>query len=210
MGDWVVVLEFTAFREQRPFELHVVQALVERLREWHPSGLYNPDRYAVQLHVSAAAADEALRMATAYHEQAAQAVGASSAFTRAEVLTLGEFEETWHDLAATGSSLPPGGAAQALISIEVYEATRSLLSASTTSEVIDVLVRFVLAVGGRINVGQPRQVPGMVAVDLSIAPGEPLHAMAESFSVAGLIIERWLPPLIDDAKRTLVLLEGPR
>jgi hypothetical protein len=76
--------------------------------------------------------------------------------------------------------------------------------------VTDVLVRFVLAVGGRVNVGQRRHVPGMVSVDLSITPGEQLHAMAESFSVAGLIIERWLPPLVDDAKRTLVLLERPR
>lgn len=210
MGDWVVVLEFSAFRGERPFELGVVQALIERLREWHPSGLYNPDRYAVQLHVPAVAADEALRIAASYHEQAVHAVGATAAFTRAEVLTLGEFEETWHDTAGAGASLPSGGAAQALISIEVYEATRALLGAATPSEVVDVLVRFVLAVGGRVNVGQQRHVPGMVSVDLSISPGEQLHAMAESFSVAGLIIERWLPPLIDDAKRTLVLLEGPR
>ncbi len=47
---------------------------------------------------------------------------------------------------------------------------------------------------------------GMVSVDISTSPGEQLHAIAESFSVAGLIIERWLPPLIDDAKRTLALL----
>jgi hypothetical protein len=209
MGDWVVVLEFSACRGERPFELTVVQALVERLREWHPSGLYNPDRYAVQLHIPAAGADEALRVATSFHEQAVRAVGTTASFTRAEVLTLGEFEESWHDAAASGSSLP-SGAAQALISIEVYEATRALLSASTPAEVTDVLVRFVLAVGGRVNVGQRRHVPGMVSVDLSIAPGEQLYAMAESFSVAGLIIERWLPPLVDDAKRTLVLLERPR
>jgi hypothetical protein len=50
----------------------------------------------------------------------------------------------------------------------------------------------------------------MVSLDLSITPDEKLHAMAESFSVSGLIIERWLPPLVDDAKRTLVLLERPR
>jgi hypothetical protein len=209
MGDWVVVLEFSAFRGERPFELGVVQALVERLREWHPSGLYNPDRYAVQLHIPAATADDALKIAASYHEHAVHAVGAMAAFTRAEVLTLGEFEESWHEAAATGATLP-AGAAQALISIEVYEATRSLLSASTPAEVTDVLVRFVLAVGGRVNVGQRRNVPGMVSVDLSTSPGEQLHAMAESFSVAGLIIERWLPPLIDDAKRTLVLLGRPR
>jgi hypothetical protein len=206
MGDWVVVLEFSTPQGEHPFELSVVQALVERLREWHPSGLYNPDRYAVQLHIPAVAADEALRIAAAFHEQAVQAVGTTTSFLRAEVLTLGEFEESWHDAATSGTSLP-SGAAQAMISIEVYEATRALLSASSPSEVTDVLVNFVLSVGGRVNVGHLRSVPGMVSVDLSTSPGEQLHAMAESFSVAGLIIERWLPPLIDDAKRTLALLE---
>ncbi len=185
--------------------MNVVQALVERLREWHPSGLYNPDRYALQLHIPAATADEALHIAAAFHEQAVQAVGTTTSFLRAEVLTLGEFEESWHDAATSGTSLSPG-AAQALISIEVYEATRALLSATSPSEVTDVLVTFVLSVGGRVNVGQLRNVPGMVAVDMSTSPGEELHAMAESFSVAGLILERWLPPLIDDAKRTLALL----
>lgn len=209
MGDWVVVLEFSASRGEGPFELTVVQALVERLREWHPSGLYNPDRYAVQLHIPAVGADEALRIATMYHEHAVYAVGANAAFTRAEVLTLAEFEESWHEAAASGTGVP-AGTAQALISIEVYEATRALLTASTPSEVTDVLVKFVLAVGGRVNVGEPRHVPGMVSLDLSITPDEKLHAMAESFSVSGLIIERWLPPLVDDAKRTLVLLERPR
>jgi hypothetical protein len=210
MGDWVVVLEFSPFRGDRPFELSVVQALVERLREWHPSGLYNPDRYAIQLHVPASAAHEALRLAGSYHEQAMHAIGATGSFTRAEVLTLGEFEESWHPTAGSSSNLPAGRAAQALISVEVYEATRALLGATSSSEVIDVLVRFVLAVGGQVNVGQKRRVPGMLSVDLSIMPGEELHALAETLSVAGLIIERWLPPLIDDAKRTLVLLEGPQ
>jgi hypothetical protein len=208
MGDWVVVLEFSACRGERPFDLAVVQALVERLREWHPSGLYNPDRYAVQLHIPAAGADEALRIATSFHEQAVQAVGAAASFTRAEVLTLGEFEESWHEASASGTALP-SGAAQALISIEVYEATRALLGASTPGEVTDVLVRFVLAVGGRVNVGQWRHIPGMVSVDISVEAEEQLYAMAENFSVAGLIIERWLPPLVEDAKRTLTLLDRP-
>jgi hypothetical protein len=172
--------------------------------------LYNPDRYAVQLHVPAAGADEALRTATSFHEQAVRSVGAAAAFRRAEVLTLGEFEESWHDPSAASSGAPSTGAAQALISIEVYEATRALLSAATPAEVTEILVRFVLAVGGRVNVGHRRHVPGMVSVDLSTAPGDELHAMAESFSVAGLIIERWLPALVDDAKRTLALLEKPR
>jgi hypothetical protein len=210
MGDWVVVLEFSPLRGDRPFELSVVQALVERLREWHPSGLYNPDRYAIQLHIPASAADEALRLAVSCHEQAVQAVAAAASFTRAEVLTLTEFEASWHPPTGSNAGLPAGRAAQALISIEVYEATRALLSASTASEVTDILVRFVLGVGGQVSVGPPRQVPDVVSVDLSVSPSEELHAIADNLSVAGLIIERWLPPLIEDAKRTLVLLERPR
>jgi|HubBroStandDraft_1064217.scaffolds.fasta_scaffold146577_1 hypothetical protein len=210
MGDWVVVLEFSPLRGDRPFELSVVQALVERLREWHPSGLYNPDRYAIQLHIPATAADDALRLAVSYHEQAVQAVAAAATFTRAEVLTLSEFEASWHLPTGSGAGLPAGRAAQALISIEVYEATRALLGAATASQVTDILVRFVLAVGGHVSVGPPRQVAGVVSVDLSVSPGEELHALADNLSVAGLIIERWLPPLIEDAKRALVLLERPR
>jgi hypothetical protein len=201
MGDWVVVLEFSASRDYGPFDLAVVQALVERLREWHPSGLYDPDRYAIQLHVAADGAES-------MHEQALQAVGVMASFTRAEVLTLGEFEATWGDEEVGATHLPRPAAAEALISVEVYEATRSLLSATSAAAVIDVLVRFVLAVGGRVNVGQQQQVPGMVSVDISTSPREQLHAVAERFSVAGLIIERWLPSLLDDAKRTLALLEG--
>ncbi len=209
MDDWVVVLEFSLGSGERPLELSVVQALVESLREWHPSGLYSPDRYAVQLHIPADGADEALRIATSFHKQAVGAIGAAGEFTRAEILTLDEFEEGWRDESGPPARLA-AGAAQALISIEVYDATRALLGATTPSEVTDVLVRFVLAVGGRVHVGQCRPVPGMVSVDLSLTPGDQLHAIAESFSVAGLIIERWLPPLVDDAKRTLVLLEPPR
>ncbi len=210
MGDWVVVLEFSPLRGDRPFELSVVQALIERLREWHPSGLYNPDRYAVQLHIAAAGADEALRLAMAYYEHAAP-TEAAAAFTRAEVLTLSEFEASWHPPTSPSSGVPAGRAAQALISVEVYEATRALLSATAAPAVTDILVRFVLAVGGQVSVDPPRAVglPGVVSVDLSISAGEQLQALADNLSVAGLIIERWLPPLIDDAKRTLVLLERP-
>jgi hypothetical protein len=207
MGDWVVVLEFSAFGGERPFELGLVQAVVERLREWHASGLYNPDRYAVQLHLAAEEAAEALKMAVAYHDLAVQAVGADAVFSRAEVLTLGEFEASWHDDGQSAARGSRSGAAQAMISLEVYEATRALLGASTPPEVTDILVRFVLAIGGQVNVGPPRPRLGTVCVDLSGAANQELHAVADSFSVAGLIIERWLPPLIDDAKRTLELLE---
>ena len=65
--------------------------------------MYNPHRYAIQLHIAAVAPYEALRCAVAYHDLAARAVGLTkSSLSRAEVLTLGEFE--------LGLLLPPAPA----------------------------------------------------------------------------------------------------
>jgi hypothetical protein len=212
MGDWVVVLEFKASRSQRPFEFHVVQGLVERLTEWHSAGLYSTDRYTVQLQLPALGADEALRMAAMYHEQAARPLDAPPAFIRAEVLTLEEFEAIWP---GTTESTPenmaagaPPPAVPAVISTEVYEATRALLNAARPTEAVEILVDFVLAVGGQISMGRPQPLPGALCLDISLSPGEQLHAVAERDRVAGAILERWLPPLIQDASRALRQIEG--
>lgn len=206
MTDWVVVIEFsTVASGDGPFELSAVQDLIEQLREWQPTGLFHPDRYAIQLNVSASGADEALHIATSQHDWAAEATSVGGSFTRAEVLTVAEFEEMWHLEASDGNPRPWKKSA-ALTSIEVYEATRDLLAASTAAEVTDILVHFVLTVGGRVSVGRARHLPGITSIDLADGPGEELQATAESFSVAGLLIERWLPQLVDDARRTLVLL----
>lgn len=207
MGDWVVVLEFAAPADVPCFELTTIQALVEQLGAWQPSSLYRPQGYAVELHVPAGSADEALRIAAALHEQAVQAIGLSAAFLRAEVLTRAEFEGSWHDDALAGGRLP-SERAQALVSNEVYQATRALLGATTPSEVTDVLVNFVLSVGGRVTVGEVPSIPGAVSLDLAPTPTEPLYASADGLSVAGLILERWLPPLLKDARRAVALLGG--
>ncbi len=203
LDDWVVVIEATTDRTDDSFQFTVIQDLLGRLREWHASGLYNPHRYAIQLHIAATAPYEALRSAVAYHDLAARAVGLTkSSLTRAEVLTLGEFE--------IGLLLPPAPtstasprARSALISDELYTTTRALLRISTPAEITDLLVRFVTAVGGSVNVGECRPVPGMVSSDISIGDGEALHAVAESVSVAGMIIEQSLPSLVADARLAL-------
>lgn len=207
MGDWVVVLEFGVPADVTCFELTTIQALVERLGAWQLSGVYRPQGYAVELHVPAGAADEALRTAAILHEQAVKALGVSAAFLRAEVLTRAEFDGSWHDDALAGGRLP-SGRAQALVSQEVYEATRALLGATTPSEVTDVLVNFVLSVGGRVSVGETPAVPGAVSLDLGTSPTDPRYAFADGESVALLILERWLPPLLDDARRAVALLGG--
>lgn len=208
MSDWVVVLEYGTLDDRR-LEIGTIEDLVERLREWHPIALYHSDRYALQLHISAVAADEALRLATAYHEQAARIVGSFASFTRAEVLTLGELEQSWSSGETTPSETPslnadrPSRSAEALTSTEVYNATRALLGASTPTEVTEILVHFVLAVGGSVHVGERRPIPAMASVEMSISPGQQLYAVADNVSVAGLILERWLPALMVDAKRRL-------
>jgi hypothetical protein len=203
LDDWVVVIEATTNRSNETFQFSVIQDLLGRLREWHSSGLYNPHRYAIQLHIEAVAPYDALRCAVAYHDLAARAVGLTkSLLTRAEVLTLGEFE--------TGLLLPPSPMSttsprsrSALISDELYTTTRALLRVSTQAEITDLLVRFVTAIGGSVNVGECRPVPGMVSADISIGDGEPLHAVAESVSVAGMIVEQSLPSLVSDARLAL-------
>jgi len=206
MRDWVAIIEFDAVSGDLGFAVDMVEALVDQLREWHPIGMYHPDRYALQLHVPADGAGEALHTAVANHELAARAVGITSSFLRAEIVTLGEFEEAW--LAGMPESgQAASGAGQALASTEAYQATRALIGATTTQDVTDVVVRFVHTVGATVHVGSPRELPGMVTIDLSIAAEQPLYASAQAVSMACLSIERWLPALVDDAKSALILLD---
>ncbi|MDQ6613601.1 MAG: hypothetical protein M3083_02265 [Actinomycetota bacterium] len=203
LDDWVVVIEAATDRAYDTFEFGLVQDLLSRLREWHASGLYNPHRYAVQLHIAAVAPYEALRCAVAYHDLAVRAVGLTrSSLTRAEVLTLSEFELGLL-VPTTQARTPLPHARNALISDHLYTTTRALLRVSTPAEITGLLVQFVTAVGGSVNVGECRPVPGMVSFDISVAEGEPLHAVAENASVAGMIIEHSLPSLVDDARLAL-------
>lgn len=201
---WVVILEFNVAPDL--FEVETVDALVEHLREWDPIGMYHPERYALQLHLPATAAADALGIAMANHNHAARALGTTSSFIRAEVLTLGEFEAAWL-AGVTETDAAASRSGHELASTGAYEATRALIGASTTQEVTDVVVRFVHAAGGSVHVGGPCHIPGMVSIDLFIVGDQALYASAEAVSMAGLVIQRWLPPLIDDAKSALVLLE---
>jgi hypothetical protein len=198
LDEWVVVIEASTDRGAE-FEFSLVQDLLGRLREWHATGLYNPHRYAIQLHIAAVAPYEALRCAVAYHDLAARAVGlAGCTLSRAEVLTLGEFELGLMILPLSSGS-PPPRIRHALVSDELYATTRALLRVSTQAEITDLLVRFVTASGGSVNVGECRPVAGMVSVDISIGNGDPLHAVAEATSMAAIIIQQSVPSLVDDA-----------
>lgn len=172
---------------------------MEHLSVWHPTGLWDSSRYAIQLRVPAPTCAESLRRAMAYHRHAARAAGLPAAtLLRAEVLTLQELERSWDD--DGGSDLAGSGA---LLCDELYTATRGLISASTSAEVTSILHRFVELVGGTTEPGVARHLPGTCDIDLPIDGGEAHHATAEALSVAGLILESVLPTLLTDARQTL-------
>jgi hypothetical protein len=95
-----------------------------------------------------------------------------------------------------------------LVCTEVYDATRALLGAATLEEVTAILTSCVLAIGGKVHVGPRSPCPGTTLIDLTIVPTSPIYGSADSVSVAGMILERWLPPLVDDARHKLTLLLG--
>jgi hypothetical protein len=203
LDDWVVVIEATTGGGRDCFDFGMVQELLAWLQAWQPSGLFNPDRYAIQLHVTAVAPDEALRCAVTYHEQGIEAVGLTrSNLARAEVLTLEEFESAHiHYLAPPSEPAP--APQSGLISNELYRAARALLRVKTPADATSLLVEFVTAVGGSVNVGPYQPVPGMIAVDISVVESEPMYAVTDQVSVAGMIFEQSLAQLVGDARFAL-------
>jgi hypothetical protein len=211
LGDWVVAIEATTTRRDDFFVFHVVQDLLGRLREWHSSGFYNTQRYAIELHIAADSPHEALRRAVVYHDLAARAVGLTrSSLTWAEVLTATEFQlSLLRPPVPVSPSAPRVRSAlisDALISDEMYTATRALLRISTPADIIDLLVGFVTSVGGSVMVGEHRPVFGMVSADISVGIGEPLQAAAEQESEAAMLLEQSLPLLVADARLALCRL----
>jgi hypothetical protein len=201
LEDWVVVLEATTEPDGEKLEFGAVQHLLSRLGDWNATGLYNPDRYAVQLHVPALAPYEAVRCAVAYHRREARAAGLGRCtVARVEVMTLGEFACGVRAPTAEESATAQPASRAGLVSEELYLITRALLRLTGPGQVGELLVGFVTAAGGSVRFGDFFPIPGMIAIDLSVAPGERLYAVAETVSVAGMIFEQSLPSLVDDAR----------
>jgi DNA-binding transcriptional MerR regulator len=93
--------------------------------------------------------------------------------------------------------------------LAAYTATRALLSAATPGAVVAALSDLVRALGGELG---PAALEGAAVVPLDIGLGvtDPLLPRAEPFSVARMRIESLLPPLVEDARRVLGLLERAR
>jgi hypothetical protein len=71
---------------------------------------------------------------------------------------------------------------------------------------MDTIIRFVITIGGRVEPGVPRHLPGTIDIDVTLEGEKARHATAEAFSVAGLIIEQSLPALLSDARMGLARL----
>ena len=214
MNDWIVILEFSSGDLGGRIDVAVVEYFVARFAAWRPVGLYHPDRYALQLHISAPTADEALHEAVVQHQKAAAAVCSGTTFSRAEVVSLPEFERTWDSPAPSPALASPGSLPRAdeetIVCPEVYDATRALVRAATAEEVTTILTDCVVAIGGTVQLGLAPPAAGTTVIDLTIVPDLPLFATADSISVPAMILERWLPPLVADARQKLALLLGTR
>ncbi len=204
LDEWVIVLEFVPGSSSAPIDYEAIHDVVDELRAWQPTGLFAPDRYALQLRVPAERPMEAVRRALTLHSQAIDTVGAPApTLARIEILTATEFDHQWDDFASRPSAPAP---VSRVLSDDIYSATRAMLRAGTPSEVTNILVSFVLAVGGEIEVGAADRCADKVVVDLTTEPGEPLNATADAVSVAGLILEQSLPALVADARAVVARL----
>ncbi|MDQ1393200.1 MAG: hypothetical protein QOF30_2177 [Acidimicrobiaceae bacterium] len=202
--EWVIVLEFIPPSPREPFAYGPVNALVEEMRGWQPVALFSTDRYALQLRVAAPRPADALRHGLALHDQAVRTVGLGHpVLVRSEILMDPEFDRQWDDAEQPAVPGEPAPAPHRVLCDEAYSATRALLQCSTAAEVTDVLVRFVETVGAQVRCGPGDAGPGQLAVDLSLGDGPRRHALVDSVSVAGLIIEQSLPALVSDARAVL-------
>ena len=89
---WVVVIEVTA-RDSSRLSIEQVRCLMELMAEKNPTTLYSPDRYALQVVVSAVSAEQALSMALAAWQEAQESLEITGwQLARTEVITRAEFE----------------------------------------------------------------------------------------------------------------------
>lgn len=123
LDEWVIVLEFVAGSAGSAIDYDAVRDVVDELRAWQPTGLFAPDRYALQFRVPADRPMAALRRALARHCRAVDSIGApTAALARVEVLTPAEFERQWDEFCGHRAAAAPVGT---VLSNDVYWATRA-------------------------------------------------------------------------------------
>lgn len=91
--QWVVVIEATAPEGGAAVPISAVRELMEQMATMHPTTLYNPERYALQVVVSADTPSDALLHALTAWRTAEAGIGLPRRqLTRVEVITPSEFE----------------------------------------------------------------------------------------------------------------------
>jgi len=200
---WVAVAEYSQPTYGATVSAEAMADLMHYLDDWQPSGLWSADRYAIQLQIPAQSPDQALHWALNYHEQAARAAGFPPVtLLRIEVLTSDEYEKAFEMAEPAGTDIAEK-VGRSLFYDELYFATRSLHAASTPAELNDVVTGFVTAFGGRIEPGVARSQSETLEIDVCVGGERQVHATAETFSVAGLMMEQALPTLLADARFAL-------
>lgn len=108
---WVVLIEAADNQSTGRVTYESVQRLLGELASHRPSGLYAPDRYAVQLVVQTARPTNALNQAVRAWEEAVGSCGLPPwPLVRAEVKTLAELESEIHAEAALVGTAQTQGA----------------------------------------------------------------------------------------------------
>jgi hypothetical protein len=94
LNEWIVLMEATPGRDQRPMQANVLMDLLGAVAHAFPVALHHPERYAVQLKVVARDPVHALASLFSAWLEAVNRLGAPTwEIVRAEVLTRAEFEE---------------------------------------------------------------------------------------------------------------------
>jgi hypothetical protein len=207
METWIALLEFVAPVGDRPFQVEDLLLLLQELAPWQPEHLWTADRYAVQLRLAARTPQEAVQRALDCYRLARQAVDlAPSKLVRVEAMTADEMERGWHleDSADSWGTAVP--VLQRLDCPEVYTATRALLAATGAVEIAEIVEHFVVTIGARVLTRQPHAETDVTIFALGLEEGPCRYAAVEALSVAGLLLEQFLPTLLADARSVVAKL----
>ncbi len=205
---WVTVVEYARPVSARPFLITDVEALMGHLDQWQPQGLWGPFRYAIELTMPARRPDEALQWTLGLHRRAAHDVGLGrETLVRAEVFSVDDPAWSPQDCGSTSSAVKGAPAESGMVCDALYTATRGLLAATSRADITNAVAHFIAALGGHLEIGAPRLRPGMTDIDLRLGDATRRSASVDALSVGGLLLERLLPVLLDDARLALARLQ---
>lgn len=203
-NEWVVLVEAERVDAPSVLTLEHLDRLLELLEEHCPTGLWSPDRYALQIIVPATSPEEALLTGLAEWRSAVARLDLPEwRLVRVEVKTPAELEAEHR--ASVCDAGPSGPSSQEALRA-AYLATRRLVAAKSRREVAEVLAALAMTLGATI-VKTDALHPFTLPLDLS-ADGRGVRPIVEPLSLARLDLEEVLPAVMLDAARVLRLLDS--